>query len=225
MKSALKLIGVFLCVFALSAEGSFAFQTAGLGSPVGAGGLAMSTSLSYGMTDVKGGNANDDVESLRVLFRANFGIFNGFDLFGTVGFADAEFEDFDGSMGQALGAGLHYRMLSFPESSTEFMLELQADYDTSKDGTARVTRRGGQVATYLVRKIGAAGKIGFFYPYAGIRVSASKYYIKSAEDLKSDNLVGPFGGVDYFVNPNVYFSGEVHIIDENCVYLGVGYRF
>ena len=40
-----------------------------------------------------------------------------------------------------------------------------------------------------------------------------------------DDFVGVFGGVDYFVSPNVFFSGEAHLFDETSIYLGVGYRF
>ena len=72
----------------------------------------------------------------------------------------------------------------------------------------------------------AAGKVGFFYPYGGARVSSSRYEGEhGVDDHKSKNFIGFLGGADYFVSPNVYFSGEVHLFDEMSLYLTTGYRF
>jgi hypothetical protein len=65
----------------------------------------------------------------------------------------------------------------------------------------------------------------------GARVSYAKYRDGdwdadgSDETDNAENFIGFFAGADYFVSPNVYFTGEVHLFDSMSVYGTAGYRF
>ncbi|MBE0616569.1 MAG: hypothetical protein IH608_01405 [Proteobacteria bacterium] len=205
---------------------TWAAQTGGLASPVGPGGLAVSATLGYGERDVRDGR-DDEVTTRRILFRGQFGVVDGVDLYGTLGLGDLDFEraDFSGSLGETFGAGVRFGLMNFPESSVKLVLDLQGEYLRTSDGSKRVGHQAYHAAAYVVRELGAARRVGYFFPYGGARVSYAKYDGTNLDDYEGDNFVGIFGGVDYFVNPAVFFSGELHLFDENSLYLGVGYRF
>jgi len=145
-----------------------------------------------------------------------------------VGLGDLDFDraDFEGSLGETFGAGARYGLLNFQESAMKLILDVQGEYLRSKDSDARVRHQAYHAAALLVKEIGAAGRVGYLFPYGGVRVSYARYDANGdVDDYTGDDLVGVFGGVDYFVNPNVFFSGEAHLFDEMSLYLGAGYRF
>lgn len=214
---------VAILTFAGAGWGS---QSGGLAVPVGPGGLALSATLGYGERDVRDGR-DDEVTARRVLFRGQVGVVDGVDLYGTLGVGDLDFDhaNFSGSLGESFGGGLRFGLMNFPESAVKLVLDLQGEYLRSADGSKRVRHQAYHAATYLVRELGAARRVGYLFPYGGVRVSYARYDGRHLDDFEGDTFVGLFGGVDYFVNPNVFFSGELHLFDENSVYLGVGYRF
>jgi hypothetical protein len=222
-------IAALLTVVALAAAPAVvrASQSGGLAVPLGPGKFALSATVGYGERDVEDGRG-DEVTSRRMLFRGQIGVLDGLDLYATLGFGDLEFDrvDFQGSLGEDLGIGLRYGLLNFPEQSMKLVTDLQAEYLRSEDGSRKVERMGYHAALYLVREMGAAGRVGYFYPFGGLRFSYAHYELNQGiDDYSSDNFLGVFGGADYFVTPNVFFSGELHLFDENGLYLGVGYRF
>ncbi|MHB8762794.1 MAG: hypothetical protein ACYDA8_00400 [Deferrisomatales bacterium] len=211
----------------LFAGPSMAAQTGGLATPLGPGGFATSATLAYAERDVRDGR-DDEVAAFRALLRAQVGALDGLDVYGTVGLSDLEFDrvDFEGALGESLGLGLRYGMLNFPEQAVKLVLDLQGEYFRSRDGSKKVRHQGGHVATYLVKEVGAAGRVGYVNTYGGVRVSYAWYEGSGGvDDYRGDDFVGLFGGADYFVTPNVFFSGELHLFDEFSAYLGVGYRF
>lgn len=211
----------------LLAGAGHAAQTGGLASPLGPGGFAGSVALGYGERDVRNGR-DDEVAARRALVRGQFGVADGLDLYGTVGLGDLRFDraDFRGALGETFGAGVRLGLLHFPESAFRLVLDLQGEYLRTTDGSKRVRHQVYHVATYLVREVGAARRVAYFFPYGGVRVSYARYDAnRGLGDYETDDFVGIFGGVDYFVNPHVFFSGELHLFDENSLYAGVGYRF
>ena len=69
-----------------------------------------------------------------------------------------------------------------------------------------------------------------FIPYGGLQGS----YLDLDADgdtpvenysANSSDSIGALVGSDYFVNPYVHFNFEIHIFDQESVYLGVGYTF
>jgi hypothetical protein len=214
-------------VILLLSGAAYGAQTGGLASPLGPGGFATSVTLGYGERDVRDGR-RDEVVTRRILLRAQAGVLDGLDLYGTVGLGDLDFDraDFSGSLGETFGGGVRVGLLSFPESALKLVLDLQGEYLRSTDGGKRVRHQAYHAATYVVREVGAARRVGYFFPYGGVRVSYARYDgNRGVPDTEGDDFVGVFGGADYFVTPNVYFSGELHLFDETGLYLGAGYRF
>lgn len=223
----MKLRSICLAAAVFLSSAGQAAQTGGLASPLGPGGFAGSVALGYGERDVRNGR-DDDVATRRALLRGQFGVVDGLDLYGTVGLGDLRFDraDFRGSLGETFGAGVRLGLLHFPESAFRLVLDLQGEYLRSTDGSKRVRHQVYHVATYLVREVGAARRVSYFFPFGGVRVSYARYDGNHGlGKYEGDDFVGVFGGVDYFVNPHVFFSGELHLFDENSLYVGVGYRF
>jgi len=216
-----------LAALLLAAPQALAAQTGGLASPVGPGGFALSATLAYGERDVVDGR-DDEVASGRALLRAQFGVIDGLDLYATVGLGDLDFQhaDFAGSLGETFGAGLRYGLFHFRESAMKLVLDVQGEYLRSSDSDRQVRHQAYHAAAFLVKEIGAAGRVGYLFPYGGVRVSYARYDAGDGlDDYTGDDFLGVFGGVDYFVNPNVFFTGEAHLFDEMGLYLGAGYRF
>jgi hypothetical protein len=193
---------------------------------VGPGGFAVSAGIGYMERDVEDG-VDAQAASFRTTLRAQLGVMEKLDLYALLGVADLEIDGggFKGTLGADLGVGARYSMLEFPDSDARLMLDLQGEVGRSEDGSERVTRQSYHAATYLLGEYGAAGRTGYFYPYGGIRVSYARYDGEGLDNFISKDFVGVFGGADYFVNPNVFFSGEVHLFDETSLFLGAGYRF
>ena len=203
-----------------------AAPTGGLATAVGPGGFAISAGMGYVERDVED-RVDAEASTRRLTFRAQLGVVEKLDVYALLGFADVEIDDagFEGTLGENLGIGIRYAMLEFADSDTHLMLDLQGEYLRSQDGSHRIREQNYHAAIYLMKEIGAAGRTGYFYPYGGIRVSYAHYDGSGVDNYVSKDFVGVFGGADYFVNPNVFFSGEVHVFDEMSLYLGVGYRF
>lgn len=222
-----KSVPLLLAAFFLAVPQARAGHSGGLASPVGPGGLALSATLAYGERDVEDGR-DDQVASRRALLRAQFGVLDGVDLYATVGLGDLEFDhaDFEGSLGESFGVGLRYGLLNFKENEMKLVLDVQGEYLRSSDGGERVRHQAYHAAALLVKEIGAAGRVGYLFPYGGARVSYARYDASGGvDDYTSDDVIGVLGGVDYFVNPNVFFSAEAHLFDETGLYLSAGYRF
>jgi len=225
MKSARKMFAVTVATLFCCGPAAAA-QTGALATTLGQGGFALSANWGYSQRDVRDGES-DKASSFRSLFRAQLGVATGLDLYALLGFADVELDDagFEGTLGENLGLGAHYTMLKFADSGMRLMLDVQGEYIRSESETGRLRHQGYHAATYLLREYGAAGRTGYFYPYAGVRVSYVRYDGRGVDDFTARGYLGVFGGADYFVNPNVFFAGEVHVFDETSLYLGVGYRF
>ena len=199
----------------------------GLAAPLGALGFAVSGGLSYGERDVKNGPA-DEVSSRRILARAQLGLADNLDVYALLGLSDARFEGggFEGTLGESVGLGVRYGLLHYPASAIRVVLDLQGEYFRTGDGSKRIRYQGYHASAYVVHEMGAAGRTGYIYPYGGLRISYARYDgTGGVDDYRGEDPVGVFGGADYFVNPQVFFTGEVHIFDETSLYLGVGYRF
>ena len=219
---------VVLCVVTLfAASGPARSQPmGGLAAPLGGGGVSVSAALGYAERDVENGR-DDELKSRKALLRAAVGLLDGLDLHATFGFGDAELGDggFEGRLGETFGAGVRWGLLNFAESSTKVVLGLQGAYSRSEDGEKTLRGQTYEFAAYAVHEVGAVGRVGYFYPFAGLRASYARYAGSGgAVDVDSSDWLGLLAGADYFVNPQVFFSGELHLFDETAIYLTVGYR-
>ena len=216
-----------VAVGVLWAGASPAGQVGGLATVMRPGDAAVSATVAYGVRDVVD-HGDDEVTTLKMLLRGEFGVLDGLDLYGLLGLSSLSFDDanFDGSLGPTLGIGARYGLLNFPESNLRIILDVQAEYSRVEDGSKRVSQQRYHAATYVLKEFGAAGRVGYFYPYAGLKLSYARFDGSGGmDDYHSEDWLGIFAGADYFVSPNVYFSGEAHLFDETSLSLGVGYRF
>jgi len=73
-----------------------------------------------------------------------------------------------------------------------------------------------------------SNRTGNMTPYGGVKVCETEVELKSGAaptKYSADKKVGLLAGVDYFVNPNVFFNGEVNLFDQQAIYLGAGFKF
>ena len=216
--------GMLVCLLGGNA---WAGPVGGLSAPLRAKGFSVAGWFAYGERDVEDGSG-DEVSTRRMLARIGAGLADGIEVYALMGFSDAQFdrEDFTGTLGASLGLGVRYGLLHYPQTGVRVVLDLQGEAFRSRDGSKTVRHQAYHAAVYVVREIGAAGRVGYLYPYGGARVSYARYDgSHGVDDYTGDDFIGVFGGADYFVNPNVFFTGEVHLFDETSIYLGVGYRF
>lgn len=211
----------------------FAMPLQGVAHASGSGGLAQPFSKGSGMFGVTMGYSQKDLhdapeaQSRKLFFKGGFGFGGGFDGYAYLGFSDLKYDEssFSGSLGELIGLGMRYGGFLIGEGPARMVIDLQWEYFGSEDGDRKATVDTKHVAAYIVREFGAAGKIGYFYPYAGLRYSDAHYSNDDWRDYDENHNLGFFGGADYFVNPNVFFSGEMHIFDEESISLTAGYRF
>ena len=64
-------------------------------------------------------------------------------------------------------------------------------------------------------------------PFGGVKYSDSGVHFEpgGTNNLRSDQNVGVFLGIDYFITPYVFFNGEIHIFAETAAFVGVGYCY
>ncbi len=221
-------LGMGLLLFGLSAAAPVsAAPTGGPAALLKPQGAALSFGVAYVERDVKGGGG-DEVSSVKTLLRGDYGILEDLTAYGFIGFSDLKFDDadFEGARAADLGAGVRYGLASVPSSAVRLVLDLQAEFLRASDESNHVRQEAGHIATYVVKEFAAAGDVGYFYPFGGFRVSYAKYLGSGDMDNhRSKTLVGVFAGSDYFVNPNVFFSAEVHLFDEMSIAASAGYRF
>ncbi|PLX43995.1 MAG: hypothetical protein C0609_06600 [Deltaproteobacteria bacterium] len=206
---------------------SLAAASGGLAAPLNEGQGLFGVSLGYVRRDVDGGSYDGEAASRRICMKGAFGLGEGLDAYAFLGFADVDYDgiDFTGSLGEMVGGGIRYGGLLLGGGPARVVLDLQLEYFLSDDGgeEAEVTTKS--ISAYVVQEFGAAGRIGYFYPYAGVRLSDADYDNEGFVNFDSSDHLGFFGGADYFVNPNVFFSLELHILDEESLTLSAGYRF
>jgi len=126
---------------------------------------------------------------------------------------------FTGALGGLYGGGLKYRFFASPDKKTQVSLDVGFEtFSSSESGrTARYVEYGAAVIV--------SNQAGNFTPFGGIRFSDAEVALDDSPTYEADKHIGVFGGIDYFVNLNVFFTGEIHIFDENSLFLGVGYNF
>jgi hypothetical protein len=63
-------------------------------------------------------------------------------------------------------------------------------------------------------------------PFGGFKYNPLTVGITGTHnDLEGDSNAGVFIGCDWFVTPNVFFSGELSIFSETAAYMSVGYNY
>ena len=212
---------LFVLLMALLTLPSLAMagQIGGFSRNLGGQMLTVTANIGYESMDVETNGVQDDMSSRSFTVTTTYGLSDRLDLFLNVGFADIQdIGSFTGALGTLLGGGFKYLIMNNTESDVQ--LNINGNIRSFKSSDS------GQTADYLGYHVAAvvSHKAGNFTPFGGIKISDAEVD-KGGDEYESDDNFGLFGGVDYFVNPNVYFTGEVHIFDETSIYMGVGYNF
>ncbi len=199
----------------------FAANVGGLSSSVGKQKFSFCANIGYLLRETKiKDHGEKEVSSRQFLIKADYGLLDRLDLYGEVGVADLQIEqkEFRGALSTIYGGGIKLSLLPLSANGLNFFLNGQILAFSSKDGGAEADFLEYQGAATL------CFKSNNFATYGGVRVSQVVIDYKDQGTLKAKNLVGVFLGIDYFVNPKVFFTGEMHNFDQDALYLGVGYK-
>ncbi|MDH3976091.1 MAG: hypothetical protein OEV42_17600 [Deltaproteobacteria bacterium] len=208
--------------------GGFAGQVGGMADQMGGQLLTVTGYIGLIDRDIKmnPGGADNDFTSRVFAVKATYGLNNKVDLYVTLGLADLQdIAGFDGSLGTLAGGGVKVLII---EGANRTRLTFNGDVKRLvTDDTVGIDDVEADYREYSASLI-ISKKAGNLTPYGGVKLSKVDIdfdgwsTFKDAEEEKSTGL---FAGVDYFVNPNVYFTGEIHVFAENTLYAGVGYNF
>ncbi len=199
----------------------FAANVGGLSNSVGNHRFSFCANIGYLLRETKNGALGEKkVSSRQFLFKVDYGLFDRLDLYGEIGVADLQIEqdEFQGSLNTIYGGGIKLSLLPLPSEGLNFLLDGQILAFSNKDGGTEVDFLEYQGTPII------CFKSNNFTTYGGVRVSQVVIDYEPWGTLKAKNLVGVFLGIDYFVNPKVFFTGEMHNFDQDALYLGVGYK-
>lgn len=212
------IISLFSLILLPAAAG--AGQVGGLATSVGEGGLSLSANLSYISKDMERNGQKDEMTTRQLVLKGSYGLLSNLDINVKLGFADLEVDDidFEGRLDTLYGAGFKFTMFQDPDNKVNVLMNGEISKFSSSDNDIDADIMNYQLA-FIV-----SNKAGNITPYGGIKFSETEIDFNGSK-YTADSNVGILGGVDYFVNPNVFFTGEINIFDQDALYLGVGYKF
>ena len=188
------------------------------------GGQLLTATVSVGIIDrdMKLKKRDGDFESNMLTARVTYGLSDKVDLYATMGKANIDsIGEVDDSLEDLYGGGVKFLLF---EGVNKTRVTINADANFMETSNAKYHDIS---AAVIISK-----KRGNITPYGGVKVS--RVEIDEDDDpsigyvggeWEEDDSTGFFAGGDYFVNPNVYFTGEIHVFAENTIYAGVGYNF
>lgn len=208
---------LFLISFSAAASAS---QVGALATNVERGGLSLSTGLVYIEKDIERSGHKEEISTRQLIVKGGYGLLPNLDLNVKLGFADLEADDrhFEGRLDVLYGIGFKLKMFQDPNDKVNVLLDGEVTKFSNEDDGVDA-----DVLDYHVA-FTVSNKAGNITPYGGIKFSETEIDF-DGRTFTADNNVGVFGGADYFVNPNVFFTGEVNIFDQDAIYVGVGYKF
>ncbi|MDT8318359.1 MAG: hypothetical protein RQ824_10295 [bacterium] len=181
------------------------------------GGQLLTATVSVGVIDrdVKRSGTDDDYKMNVLSARVTYGLNDRVDLYATLGKANIDsFGNVDDSLEDIYGGGVKFLLF---EGANKTRVILNADANFMETSDADYRDISGSVII--------SRKRGNLTPYGGVKVSAVEINPDLGKDWEEEKGTGFFAGLDYFVNPNVYFTGEIHVFAENTIFAGVGYNF
>ena len=213
-----KIISLLIALLTLPSL-TWAGQIGGFSQNLGGQMLTLTANIGYESIDVETNGLQDDMSSRSFTVTTTYGLSDRLDIFLNLGFADIQdIGSFTGALGTLWGGGFKYLIMNNTQSDVQLNINGNVRSFESSDSGQSADYLGGHVAAVI------SHKAGNFTPFGGVKLSNADIDLGGTE-YESDDNFGLFGGVDYLVNPNVYFTGEVHIFDETSIYMGVGYNF
>jgi len=209
----------FVAAIATSAQ---AGQLGSQATTVGEGGLSFSAGINYAVKDMRNNGPKEEMIARQLVVTGDYGLLPSLDLYIKLGFADMEVAGFRGRLDALYGAGAKFKLFKDPEDKLNVTINGGVTRFNSGDSSTDAT-----VTDYMGALI-FSNKTGNMTPYGGIKVCETEVEMKSgasSSKFTADKKVGILAGVDYFVNPNVFFNGEVNLFDQQAIYLGAGFKF
>jgi hypothetical protein len=206
----------FVAAIATSAQ---AGQLGSQAATVGEGGLSFSAGINYAIKDMKINGTKEEMTTRQLVLTGDYGLLPSLDLYIKLGFADMEIKGFRGRLDALYGVGAKFKLFKDPEDKLNVTIDGGVTRFNSGDSTTDAT-----VTDYMGALI-VSNKAGNMTPYGGIKVCETEVEGVVSTKYKADKKVGILAGVDYFVNPNVFFNGEVNLFDQQAVYVGAGFKF
>lgn len=208
-----------LILLLITASAAGASQIGGLMANVGERNLSLSVGVSYITKDME--KNCQEMSAKQLIIKGSYGLLPDLDLNIKLGFADLETDtpDFAGTLGPLYGIGVKFKLFKDPEDKVNVFINGEVSKFTSSDSATDA-----EIIDYSGSFI-VSNKAGNMTPYGGVKVSQTEVDLTGYSKLRANKNIGIVGGVDYFVNPNVFFTGEINIFDQDALYLGVGYKF
>lgn len=181
------------------------------------GGQLLTATVYVGVIDrdMKLKGTDEDFESNMLTTRVTYGLSDKVDLYATIGKANIDgIGNVDDSLEDLYGGGVKFLLF---EGVNKTRITINADANFMETSNAKYHDIS---AAIIISK-----RRGNLTPYGGMKVSTVEIDQDNIGKWEEDDSTGFFAGTDYFVNPNVYFTGEIHVFAENTIYAGVGYNF
>lgn len=195
-------------------------QIGGLATNAGERGLTLSAGISYIVKNIKNSGLKQEMTARKLEVKSGYGLIQNLDLNLKLGFADLKTDNFEGRLDALYGAGLRFKLFKDTEDRVNVYLDGEVSKFSSGD-----SKTSADVVDYRAAVI-VSNRAGNMTPYGGVKVSETELtFSNTSSKFIADKHVGIFAGIDYFVNPNVFFNGEINIFDQDALYLGVGYKF
>mgnify|MGYP001610473978 CR=1 FL=1 len=218
----LYLLALFIAVsIATSAQ---AGQLSSQAATVGVGGLSLSAGINYSSKDMKINGTKEEMITRQLVFTGDYGLLPSLDLYVKLGLADMEVKGFRGRLDALYGVGAKFKLFKDPEDKLNVTINGGVTRFNSGDSSKDAT-----VTDYIGALI-VSNRAGNITPYGGLKVSETDAEVKptgggSSSKYTADKKLGLLAGVDYFVNPKVFFNGEVNLFDQQAIYVGAGFKF
>lgn len=213
--------------FALGVPAAQAAPVGGLSYNLGARGFAFSAGAGVGFVQrdvhvIENDQLVDESSSSRFLIKVDVAPAYFIDIYALGGAADFQMDDADfrGALTGAWGGGARLMLLPY-SLKTDLNVTLDAQYVgfTAEDHDVKAKSDESQVALII------AYKLRGIVPYGGFKYNPVKVQFAGDDnDLTGDQEAGVFIGTDYFITPNVFFTGELSIFSETSLFLMVGYN-
>ncbi len=222
-----RIIGLTAVVFlALGCASALASPMGGLAYNLMTPGVSISSGVGFMQRDVhriKDERIVDESSSSRFMVKLDIAPVKYFDVYGLVGAADYQIDDVDyrGNLATAYGGGVKQMLFPFGfDSRLNVLADVRYLAYTTEDHNieARFQEfQGALTIAYLLRGVA---------PYGGLKYNPIHVGITGdRNDLEGEMNAGVFIGCEYFVTPNVFFTGEISIFSETSIHLMVGYNY
>lgn len=192
-----------------------------LARPMEQGHGSLAASVGYLQRDIERVGVTSELRSRQGLLLGSYAIWDFLSVTGIVGLTDYDTSEsiIETTLNGAYGFGVKGLLIRNMRSQIEIAVDGKFIYQNANDDAIDINLWEYQFALYAVYR---AENI---LPYVALDFSRTDIGLDPGNDIVTQDAFGIVLGLDYFVNPSVFFHGEMHNFNQDAVFLGVGYRF